>query len=61
MIRAGRPWIDVKSKFKKEYPSVQYVAWTVLFIIPFSILLLLNFCGADLEENGKTYCYLSVL
>ncbi|KAL4562512.1 hypothetical protein LXL04_034718 [Taraxacum kok-saghyz] len=24
----GRPWIDVKYKIKKEYPSVQYAAWT---------------------------------
>ncbi|KAL6573834.1 Peroxisomal membrane protein pmp22 [Orobanche hederae] len=24
----GRPWIHVKSKIKKEYPTVQYAAWT---------------------------------
>ncbi|KAL3519444.1 hypothetical protein ACH5RR_017593 [Cinchona calisaya] len=24
----GRPWIHVKSKLKKEYPTVQYTAWT---------------------------------
>ncbi|KAL0321123.1 UNVERIFIED_CONTAM: Peroxisomal membrane protein PMP22 [Sesamum radiatum] len=24
----GRPWIHVKSKIKKEYPTVQYTAWT---------------------------------
>ncbi|KAL2495412.1 Peroxisomal membrane protein PMP22 [Forsythia ovata] len=24
----GRPWIHVKSKVKKEYPTVQYTAWT---------------------------------
>ncbi|KAJ0791521.1 hypothetical protein HanOQP8_Chr01g0006441 [Helianthus annuus] len=27
-IYAGRQWIHVKSKIKKEYPSVQYASWT---------------------------------
>ncbi|KAJ0610611.1 hypothetical protein HanHA300_Chr01g0005691 [Helianthus annuus] len=26
----GRQWIHVKSKIKKEYPSVQYASWTFL-------------------------------
>ncbi|KAL8045967.1 hypothetical protein ABFX02_08G148700 [Erythranthe guttata] len=28
LVVEGRPWIHVKSKIKKEYPSVQYAAWT---------------------------------
>ncbi|GAA0165181.1 hypothetical protein Leryth_021721 [Lithospermum erythrorhizon] len=28
LVIEGRPWIHVKSKIKKEYPSVQYAAWT---------------------------------
>ncbi|KAL0286196.1 UNVERIFIED_CONTAM: Peroxisomal membrane protein PMP22 [Sesamum angustifolium] len=27
-IIEGRPWIHVKSKIKKEYPTVQYTAWS---------------------------------
>ncbi|KAK1567919.1 hypothetical protein Q3G72_018072 [Acer saccharum] len=25
---SGRPWMQVKTKIKKDYPSVQYTAWT---------------------------------
>ncbi|GAB4830837.1 Peroxisomal membrane protein pmp22 [Ancistrocladus abbreviatus] len=28
LVIEGRPWIYVKSKLKKEYPSVQLTAWT---------------------------------
>ncbi|KAL0407249.1 UNVERIFIED_CONTAM: Peroxisomal membrane protein PMP22 [Sesamum latifolium] len=28
IVVEGRPWIHVKSKIKKEYPTVQYTAWT---------------------------------
>ncbi|GMH05294.1 hypothetical protein Nepgr_007134 [Nepenthes gracilis] len=28
LVVEGRPWIHVKSKLKKEYPSVQLTAWT---------------------------------
>lgn len=28
LVIEGRPWINVKSKIKKEYPAVQYTAWT---------------------------------
>ncbi|XP_051135544.1 peroxisomal membrane protein PMP22-like [Andrographis paniculata] len=28
LVVEGRPWIHVKSKIKKEYPTVQYAAWT---------------------------------
>nr|XP_043610439.1 peroxisomal membrane protein PMP22-like [Erigeron canadensis] len=28
LVIEGRPWIHVKSKIKKEYPSVQYASWT---------------------------------
>lgn len=31
MWTAGRPWAHVKAKVKKDYPSVQYTAWTVVF------------------------------
>ncbi|KAI4295926.1 hypothetical protein L6164_035920 [Bauhinia variegata] len=27
-IVEGRPWLHVKAKVKKDYPSVQYTAWT---------------------------------
>ncbi|KAL8469012.1 hypothetical protein ACS0TY_032000 [Phlomoides rotata] len=29
LVIEGRPWIQVKSKIKKEYPTVQYTSWTV--------------------------------
>ncbi|KHN40875.1 Peroxisomal membrane protein PMP22 [Glycine soja] len=25
---SGQPWVNVKAKDKKDYPSVQYTAWT---------------------------------
>ncbi|GMP73216.1 hypothetical protein CsSME_00031037 [Camellia sinensis var. sinensis] len=28
LVVEARPWIHVKSKVKKEYPTVQYTAWT---------------------------------
>ncbi|EYU27766.1 hypothetical protein ABFS82_13G126600 [Erythranthe guttata] len=28
LVIEGRPWIHVKSKIKKEYPTVQYTAWS---------------------------------
>ncbi|KAK3188419.1 hypothetical protein Dsin_027980 [Dipteronia sinensis] len=28
MVIEGRPWMQVKTKIKKDYPSVQYTAWT---------------------------------
>ncbi|KAJ9566710.1 LOW QUALITY PROTEIN: hypothetical protein OSB04_002676 [Centaurea solstitialis] len=28
LVIEGRPWVHVKSKIKKEYPTVQYTAWT---------------------------------
>uniref|UniRef100_A0A5B6YP68 Putative Peroxisomal membrane protein n=1 Tax=Davidia involucrata TaxID=16924 RepID=A0A5B6YP68_DAVIN len=28
LVVEGRPWVHVKSKIKKEYPRVQYTAWT---------------------------------
>ncbi|KAA8515526.1 hypothetical protein F0562_018863 [Nyssa sinensis] len=28
LVVEGRPWVHVKSKIKKEYPTVQYAAWT---------------------------------
>ncbi|KAI6704070.1 hypothetical protein NL676_013206 [Syzygium grande] len=28
LVIEGRPWVHVKSKIKKDYPSVQYAAWT---------------------------------
>ncbi|KAL3521966.1 hypothetical protein ACH5RR_014800 [Cinchona calisaya] len=28
LVIEGRPWMHVKSKIKKEYPAVQYTAWT---------------------------------
>ncbi|KAI3466557.1 hypothetical protein Pfo_023220 [Paulownia fortunei] len=28
LVIEGRPWFHVKSKIKKEYPTVQYTAWT---------------------------------
>ncbi|PIN13596.1 Peroxisomal membrane protein MPV17 [Handroanthus impetiginosus] len=28
LVIEGRPWIHVKSKIKKEYPTVQYTSWT---------------------------------
>ncbi|KAL7130320.1 hypothetical protein ABFS83_13G125700 [Erythranthe nasuta] len=28
LVTEGRPWIHVKSKIKKEYPTVQYTAWS---------------------------------
>uniref|UniRef100_A0A7N0ZVF7 Peroxisomal membrane protein PMP22 n=1 Tax=Kalanchoe fedtschenkoi TaxID=63787 RepID=A0A7N0ZVF7_KALFE len=28
MVIDGRPWAQVKTKVKKDYPSVQYTAWT---------------------------------
>ncbi|XP_057960798.1 peroxisomal membrane protein PMP22-like isoform X2 [Malania oleifera] len=28
LIVEGRPWIHVKSKIRKDYPSVQFTAWT---------------------------------
>ncbi|KAL8462708.1 hypothetical protein ACS0TY_032845 [Phlomoides rotata] len=27
LVIEGRPWFQVKSKIKKEYPTVQYTAW----------------------------------
>lgn len=43
----GRPWMNVKSKIKKEYPAVQYTAWTVWFLtsfIPIRSVLLYTLC-----------------
>ncbi|KAH6795912.1 hypothetical protein C2S51_036898 [Perilla frutescens var. frutescens] len=28
LVIEGRPWLQVKSKIKKEFPAVQYTAWT---------------------------------
>ncbi|KAK2992491.1 hypothetical protein RJ640_005638 [Escallonia rubra] len=28
LVIEERPWVQVKSKIKKEYPTVQYAAWT---------------------------------
>jgi len=29
---SGQPWVNVKAKVRKDYPSVQYTAWTVIFL-----------------------------
>lgn len=34
LLCTGRPWIQVKSNIKREYPKVQYTAWTVCQISP---------------------------
>lgn len=36
----ARPWIHVKTKIKKDYPAVQYAAWTVLHSFPLAIIFL---------------------
>ncbi|KAI5590423.1 hypothetical protein BDE02_04G006700 [Populus trichocarpa] len=28
MVIDGRPWMQVKTKLKKEYPAVQFTSWT---------------------------------
>ncbi|MED6144646.1 Peroxisomal membrane protein pmp22 [Stylosanthes scabra] len=28
LVIEGRPWVHVKAKVKKDYPSVQYTSWT---------------------------------
>lgn len=28
---SGQPWVNVKAKVKKDYLSVQYTSWTVIF------------------------------
>ncbi|XP_059662460.1 peroxisomal membrane protein PMP22-like isoform X2 [Cornus florida] len=28
LVIEGRPWVHVKARIKKEYPRVQYTAWT---------------------------------
>ncbi|XP_031397665.1 peroxisomal membrane protein PMP22-like [Punica granatum] len=28
LVVEGRPWVHVKSKIKKDYPSVQFTSWT---------------------------------
>ncbi|XP_047947148.1 peroxisomal membrane protein PMP22-like [Salvia hispanica] len=28
LVIEARPWLQVKSKIKKEFPTVQYTAWT---------------------------------
>ncbi|ONI09916.1 hypothetical protein PRUPE_4G018300 [Prunus persica] len=28
LVVEGRPWMHVKNKIKKDYPSVQYTSWT---------------------------------
>ena len=29
LVVEGQPWVNVKAKVKKDYPSVQYTSWTV--------------------------------
>ncbi|XP_030491628.1 peroxisomal membrane protein PMP22 [Cannabis sativa] len=28
MVVEGRPWVHVKAKIKKDYPTIQYTSWT---------------------------------
>uniref|UniRef100_A0A2P2KN89 Peroxisomal membrane protein n=1 Tax=Rhizophora mucronata TaxID=61149 RepID=A0A2P2KN89_RHIMU len=32
VIIEGRPWGHVKSKIKREYPTVQFTSWTVMLV-----------------------------
>ncbi|KAL9320820.1 hypothetical protein ACSQ67_012659 [Phaseolus vulgaris] len=29
LVVEGQPWVNVKAKVRKDYPSVQYTAWTI--------------------------------
>lgn len=55
MWTAGQPWVQVKARVKKGYPSVQYAAWTVILYYNFSFKqnLLFNFD----EKQNLLYCF----
>ncbi|XP_027338658.1 peroxisomal membrane protein PMP22 isoform X2 [Abrus precatorius] len=36
LVVEGRPWMHVKAKVKKDYPSVQYTSWTGNILEPSS-------------------------
>ncbi|XP_014517960.1 peroxisomal membrane protein PMP22 [Vigna radiata var. radiata] len=33
LVVEGQPWVNVKAKVRKDYPSVQYTAWTISPIV----------------------------
>ncbi|KAE9594695.1 hypothetical protein Lal_00043098 [Lupinus albus] len=33
LVVEGQPWVNVKAKVKKDYPSVQYTSWTISPIV----------------------------
>lgn len=55
MWTAGLPWVQVKARVKKGYPSVQYATWMVILYYNFSIKQILLFIF-DEKQNllGRT-------
>uniref|UniRef100_A0A2K2AN77 Uncharacterized protein n=1 Tax=Populus trichocarpa TaxID=3694 RepID=A0A2K2AN77_POPTR len=47
MVIDGRPWMQVKTKLKKEYPAVQFTSWTYVLCHEPSALPQFSFLRVD--------------